>query len=139
MSTVLGRGSQTVFFCHHQFRGYTSEFINCPRVSDDQKVWETLVQGNALAEIFRNTTFNKVIVSAFSTIFKACNFLGFLPSILISSQNMKHFRRHIFDLCMFNTVAYLEFTKGGPTFDKLKSCNEAESQTEFVVGVRMFF
>ena len=27
----------------------------------------------------------------------------------------------------------------GATFDKLKSCNKAKSQTEFLVGVRMIF
>ena len=37
-------------------------------------------------------------------------------------------------------MAYLEFMKaGGATFDKLKSCNKAESQTEFLVGVWMIF
>ena len=29
--------------------------------------------------------------------------------------------------------------RGGATFDKLKSCNNAESQTEFLVEVRMIF
>ena len=28
---------------------------------------------------------------------------------------------------------------GGATFDKLQSCNKAESQTEILVGVRMIF
>ena len=37
------------------------------------------------------------------------------------------------------TVAYLEFTKGGATFDKLKSCHKAESLTEILVGVRIIF
>ena len=37
-------------------------------------------------------------------------------------------------------MAYLKFIKGGgETVDKLKSCHKAESQTEFLVGVRMFF
>ena len=31
------------------------------------------------------------------------------------------------------------YKRGGPTFNKLKSCNEAKSQTEFSVGVRMIF
>ena len=40
-------------------------------------------------------------------------------------------------LCL---VAYIEFIKGGETaFDKSKSCDKAESQTEFLVGVRMVF
>ena len=40
----------------------------------------------------------------------------------------------------FQSVAYLEFTKGGgPIFDKLKSCDKAESLTEILVGVRMIF
>ena len=29
--------------------------------------------------------------------------------------------------------------RGGPTFDKLKSCHKVESQTEFSVGVQMIF
>ena len=38
-------------------------------------------------------------------------------------------------------VAYLEFMKGGggATFDKLKSCNKVESQTECLVEYGCFF